>query len=155
MRPTPVNHPSRYSRRPARVLVEAEDGAEAFARLRMLQIAGYDGAWCPGPERRGTRGCPLVNAGHCPMVDDADVVVTSLRLDHDAARLVLEAMDRHHPQLPVVIETTSSSAEEFAPLVGCHRVVAAPTTPADLVSAVAEALSSVAVADLPGPARDE
>jgi len=139
----PANHPSVYTRRQPRVLVEAADGGEAFSRLRLLETAGYQASWCPGPERRPQRRCPLLGGTDCPLIDKADVVVCALGLDHESTREVLQAMHRVYPGKAVVLETTASSADEWAPLVAGHRVVRAPATPAALTAAVAEALAGL------------
>jgi hypothetical protein len=130
------------ARRAPRVLVEAEDRAEAFARLRILQKAGYDVAWCPGPSSSPFRHCPIVRGASCPLVDSADVVVSCLGVEHLATRQVLRSMDSSPSGPPVVMETTEEAASRWNETVGRHRVIAAPTTPFDLVTAVNEALGS-------------
>lgn len=125
-----------------RVLVEAEDEAAALARLRVLETAGYQVAWCQGPESHPFRQCPLVRGGSCPLVESADVVVTCLDMERSSSRQILASMDREHAELPVVIETTADTAEQWAHAVGRHRVVVAPTTSRDLVGAVIHALRS-------------
>lgn len=137
----------------ARVLVEAEDKAAAFARLRILETAGYQVAWCPGPESHLFRQCPLARSRQCPLVDSADVVVTCLEIGRPSTRQILTAMGRAHPELPVVVETTAETAEQWAQVVGRHRVVVAPATSRHLVAAVSEALRSRA-SEPPQPRPD-
>ena len=135
-----ANRPGWSARRAPRVLLEVDDGAEAFARLRVLERAGYHVSWCPGPDGHPTRRCPLVTEGSCPLADDADVVVTALRLHHDSTREVLGALARAKPELPVVVEATAPSAKRWAAAVGDRPVVYAPTSSTELVAAVGEAL---------------
>lgn len=135
-----ANLPGWSSRRPSRVLIEVDDGAEAFARLRVLEAAGYHVSWCPGPDGHRGRRCPLVSEGSCPLVDDADVVVTALGLHHAATRDVLAALARARPELPVVVEAPAPSAERWADAVGDRAVICAPTSSTELVAAVADAL---------------
>ena len=133
-----VDHPSvRASERP-RVLVEASDGAEAFARVRLFERNGYDAAWCPGPPEAIGARCPLVAGEECPLTDWADVVVTSLGIEHPAGREVLEALRRAHPETPVIVETSRSAMVHWPQLIDGHRVLAAPTTAAQLLGAVQE-----------------
>ena len=130
-----------WSTRPApRVLVEVDDGAEAFARVRVLEAAGYHVSWCPGPDGHPARRCPLVHEGTCPLVDAADVVVTALRLHHESTRDVLDALARTKPDLPVVVEAAGPAAERWSAAVGDRTVVCAPTSSTELVAAVGEAL---------------
>ena len=131
-----------------RVLVEAADGAEAFARVQVLEKHGYDAAWCPGPPEAVASRCPLVAGDECPLAGWADLVVTSLGLDHPAGREVLEALRRHHPELPVVVEATQRDAADWAFLVDGHRVLSSPPTAEALIGAVAAELDSLE----PGPA---
>ena len=143
-----MNHPSVYAGRPPRVLLEMRNGGEAFARLRLLQTAGYEVSWCPGPEGHPVRRCPLMNGDVCPLVESADVLVCALGLDQQSGREVLDALHRTRPELPVVVETTASQAERWEPLVAHHRVVNAPTSAKDLVTAVNQAMAALVPADL-------
>ena len=135
-----ANLPGWSARRAPRVLVEVGDGAEAFARLRVLEAAGYHVSWCPGPDGHPARRCPLVTDGSCPLVDAADVVVTALRLHQASTRDVLDAIARARPDLPVVVEATAPSAARWADAVGDRPVICAPTSSTELVAAVGEAL---------------
>jgi hypothetical protein len=135
-----VDHPSLHGRSRPRVLVEAADGGEAFARVRLLERHGYDTAWCPGPpEIIGSR-CPLVAGKDCPLTDWADVVVTSLGVRHPAGRDVLEAIGRVHPGLPVVVEASLNEAADWPQYLVGHEVVREPATTPRLLEAIEEAL---------------
>lgn len=137
------NHPwvAGNERRPT-VLVECGDGGAAFARIQLLQAAGYRVSWCPGPDGHPVHRCPLVNGTECPLVARADVVVSSLGLDHEGARAVLQAADTTHPGLAVVIETSDASADTWKSVVDSHQLVSAPASASDLVTAVTEALAA-------------
>ena len=133
-----VDHPSIRGSDRRRVLIEANDGAEAFARVRLLERNGYDAAWCPGPPDAVGARCPLVAGEECPLTDWADVVVTSLGIEHPAGREVLEALRRAHPRTPVVVETSRSATEQWPHLVEGHHVLTAPTTADHFLGVVAE-----------------
>lgn len=135
-----VDHPVVRSRARPRVLLEVGDGAEAFARVRVLERHGYDVAWCPGPpDALGSR-CPLVSGTSCPLTDWADVVVTSLGVNHPAGREVLEATRRERPGLPVVVEASRDEGEEWSALLQGHRVLRMPVTTEALLDAVGDAV---------------
>jgi CheY-like chemotaxis protein len=128
------------------VLLEVADGAEAFARVRLLERHGYDAAWCPAPpEALGSR-CPLVAGEGCPLTDWADVVVTSLGVDHPGGREVLEAVRRLRPELPVVVEATKHDLANWPQLLDGHRILTRPTTPPALLQAVEGVLGGPAPA---------
>ena len=57
---------------------ESPDGAEAHAVWRVLGRHGCRTMWCTGPE--GGSPCVLVATGRCRLVDEADLVVSSLDL---------------------------------------------------------------------------
>jgi hypothetical protein len=134
------DHPAVHGRVYPRVLVEAADGAEGFARVRLLESHGYDAMWCPGPTPGHSEECPLVTGDGCPLVDEADVVVTSLDLKGSEAREVLSTMARTRPEVPVVVETSRAAAEAWADLLQGHGVVMAPTTTVGLLDAVSTAM---------------
>ena len=67
----------------ARVLIENPDRADLWAHAELLRKAGYDVAMCGGPADEAGQErtvCPLVAQGHCPLVDGADVVVSTTAL---------------------------------------------------------------------------
>ena len=118
------------------MLIEAGDGAEAFARVKLFERHGYDAAWCPGPPQALGSRCPLVAGRGCPLTDWADVVVNSLGIEHPAGREVLESMRRSRPDLPVVLEARRDALDAWPELVKGHRVIEAPTRPAALLDTV-------------------
>lgn len=83
-----------------RVLLEVKDPAEADSYWRFLGRHGYDVSWCPGPTASST--CVLVEDGHCPLVEQADVVLTALKPDDVHARPVLEHLHDQDGMKPVI-----------------------------------------------------
>ncbi|HZU79397.1 MAG TPA: hypothetical protein VE991_05735 [Acidimicrobiales bacterium] len=130
-------HPSVHGRVYPRVLVEAADGADALARVRVLESHGYDAVWCPGPHRSDGRDCPLVRGDGCPLADEVEVVATSLDLEQPGARAVLEAMTREHPELPVVVETTRAQSRKWVDLLTDTQQVHTPVTAESFLRSVA------------------
>jgi DNA-binding NtrC family response regulator len=124
-----------------RVLVEEPDGAEAFALWRLLEDDGYDVSWCQGPEGRPRRQCALVTAGSCELVENADVVVSSLGLSEERCRDVLEAVRRLHPETPLVVEASRPSIERWAPLFEGNWVLHTPVTAQTLRDSVRRVLA--------------
>ena len=85
--PPPLIHLDEWPARAgkARVLIENPDRADLWAHAELLRKAGYDVAMCAGPTDESAEGqeravCPLVAQGHCPLVDEADVVVSTTAL---------------------------------------------------------------------------
>jgi hypothetical protein len=91
---TPADEPR------TRVLLEVKDPAEADSYWRFLGRHGYDVSWCPGPTATST--CVLVEEGHCPLVEQADVVLTALKPDDVHARPVLEQLHDQDCMKPVI-----------------------------------------------------
>src|SRR5690242_3824429 len=93
----------------AKVLIEHPDAAEAGARAEAIKAAGFDVAMCLGPRKRTrvpwlarrraaywedepqpsnhaqTEVCTLLTHGDCPLVADADLVLTSKKLTQATA----------------------------------------------------------------------
>lgn len=89
-----------------RVLVEVADPAEAWSYWRLLGDQGYDMSWCPRPS--ASSSCVLVEEGHCPLIDQADFVVTALKPDDEYARPVLEHLHDQDCMKPIVAVGTPS-----------------------------------------------
>lgn len=134
----PGEWPARTSNRP-RVLVENPDRAQLQGAIAILTEAGYDVATCAGVEA-GTR-CPLVEFGHCNLVGEADVVVTSADLPEGLPLLELHE-SRTWP--PVVVEATPEQQEVLVELLPDAIFVRTPVDSAELVRAVAAARASAA-----------
>lgn len=139
--PPHLDHESGEPDARARVLVEVPDGAEASALWQALGKAGYAVSWCPGPERARGRSCPLVTRGICPLMDEADVVLSALGSPVEPWRAVLEAQVRHHPDTPVVIGASAVDAARLKSLpTGC-RHIRSPLTVGSVLGALEDALT--------------
>jgi hypothetical protein len=125
------------------VLIEEPDVAEAFASWCLLDGHGYAASWCPGPVGPPRGRCPLVESGRCGLVEDADLVVTSLGLHREPCRDVVAAIRAVYPEKPVVIEAPQQLLERWAPLFGgCWTSMRMPVTGRILIEAVDLALAS-------------
>jgi hypothetical protein len=127
--------------RGTRVLIEEPDGAEGFAYWHLLTDNGYSVQWCPGPQNRLGRRCPLVSCGQCELVERADVVVSSLGIDNEPSRKVLEALREVHPETPVIVEASRREFARWAPLFEKNSVLRSPVTAAVLLDSVEDALA--------------
>lgn len=158
--PRPL-HPEEWPERSGRprVLVENPDGADLWAHADVLRDAGYDVATCAGPtgeterlsrfrrrylnwadpqplERRERTVCPLVAEGRCPLVEGADVVISTTRLT-DSREILARLSARTSP--PLVVEGTSSDFERDRDVTGDAIEITLPVLPSQLVDAVERA----------------
>jgi hypothetical protein len=147
------------------VLIENPDGADLWAHAEVLREAGYDVAMCVGPtaetehvpwfrrrhlywadpqptERQKRTLCPLVSEGHCPLVEGADVVVSTTRLT-DSREILGTLSARSSPAL--VVEGTSSDLELDSDVIGDSVEIKLPVFPQQLVEAVERARSTRAI----------
>lgn len=126
-----------------RVLIENPDGAELWAHADVLREAGYDVAMCGGPspktEDHAHTTCPLVTEGRCPLVEGADVVVSTTRLTD--GREILRALSGR--STPLVVEGTSSDLERDRDVIGDALEITLPVMPDQLVRAVEQVRSTV------------
>jgi CheY-like chemotaxis protein len=124
------------------VLIEDPDGAVRSSAARFLQREGFDVAVCAGPEAMEGSSCPEVSDGACPLVEDADLVYTSLRWSRPDGREVLRAHRRCYPETPVVVEICQPQAAQVGELLdGCH-VVHVPCGNAKMLGAIQETLAA-------------
>jgi hypothetical protein len=125
-----------------RVLIENPDGAELWAHADVLREAGYDVAMCGGPspktEDHDHTSCPLVTEGRCPLVDGADVVVSTTRLTD--GREILRALSAR--TTPLVVEGTTADLERDRDVTGDALEIALPVMPSQLVEAVEQVRSA-------------
>lgn len=89
-----------------RVLLEVKDPAEAWSYWRLLGGHGYDVSLCSGPT--ATHACALVVDQHCPLLEEADFVVTALKPDDPYARPVLEHLHDQDCMKPIIAVGTPS-----------------------------------------------
>ena len=117
-----------------RILFESPDGAEAHAVSRVLGRHGCRTMWCTGPE--GASPCVLVATGTCRLVDEADLVVSSLDLGDRRCQDVARALDRRTVETPVVVMTRKDSAEEWRAELPTCQVTSDPLSSKALLDAV-------------------
>jgi len=131
-----------------RVLIENPDGAELWAHADILRDAGYEVAMCAGPtasvpgERQERTLCPLIGEGHCPLVEGADVVVSTTYLA-DGREILTTLSARSSPAL--VVEGTSDDLERNSDVIGDAVRVKFPVLPEQIVEAVERARSTSAI----------
>ncbi len=154
-------HPEEWpepSGRP-RVLIENPDRADLWAHADLLREAGYDVATCGGPtaetltvpwfrrrhlhladspssERRERLLCPLLAEGQCPLVEGADVVVSTTALT-DSREILATLSARRSPAL--VVEGTSAHLARESEAIGDSVAIPLPVLPRQLVEAVERA----------------
>ena len=87
------------------LLIESDDPALAISDFTVFLEAGFNPAFCAGPAP-GTP-CPLLEAGRCELIDEADVVMSRMRHDSDLAG----AVRRSRPDLPVVVVASHPDAD--------------------------------------------
>jgi hypothetical protein len=121
------------------VLLEYRTSATPVVAEDVLRRAGYDVRVCEGPGDT-TGMCRLLEEGHCPLADGADAVYNAFGIDTTEHRNIIRALRRHHPDTPVIVETTRMRADEHLELLdGCVRADVRSTA-ASLVGTVATAL---------------
>ncbi|MGO9207507.1 MAG: hypothetical protein ACLQBX_15215 [Candidatus Limnocylindrales bacterium] len=131
-----------------RVHVEHPDEEAGLAIASGLRFAGYAVAICPGPAGHGR--CPLAGPAGCAPAHDADLVVSSLGYEHEAAREVLRELRAHYPDTPLLVEAPADMDAGMRELLdGCHQLPA-PASTEQIVAAV-QSLSGHAAEE--GPAH--
>jgi hypothetical protein len=124
-----------------RALVENPDSGQLWAYAETLREAGYDVATCTGEHPDGHDRCPLLEAGHCELVEGADVVVSTCSIQGgDKLLAVLAAKG----STPVVFEAPPPDLERYAGLAENVTLVPTPVTEQTLLDAVARAQSAAA-----------
>ncbi|HWJ30809.1 MAG TPA: hypothetical protein VNR59_00595 [Gaiellaceae bacterium] len=134
---TLVAEPWRWAR--PRVLIEHPDETAGLELASALRLEGYAVAVCPGPHER--KQCPLTGSDDCAVARDADIVVSCLGFERDAALDVVRALRLRCPEVPLVLEVPVAAIgppREIAD--GCFAVEA-PATPELVLAAVRDALA--------------
>jgi hypothetical protein len=142
------------------VLIENPDRAELWAHEEILRGAGYEVAACTGPSAASAGGagfqhrsfilegmepaktertlCPLVAGQRCPLVDGADVVISSTSLVD--GREILAAHDAEG-RARLVVEGARQTLERDRDVMGGDAtVIVEPVTEERLLAAVRQAL---------------
>lgn len=129
-----------------RVLVENPDSAQLWAYAEVLREAGYDVATCTGEHPDGDSRCPLIETGHCGLVEGADVVVSTCSIQRgDKLLAVLGSKG----STPIVFEAPQPDFERYSHLADA-TLIATPVTERALLDAVAQAQSEAAQPEAPG-----
>jgi hypothetical protein len=131
-----------------RALVENPDAAQLWAYAEILRKAGYEVATCAGEHPNGTDLCPLIETGHCSLVEGADVVVSTCSVGRGDRLLAVLGLTG---STPVVFEAPKPDFERYAYLAENATLVPMPVTRRALVDAVAAA-SAEATEGVPPPA---
>jgi hypothetical protein len=129
-----------------RVLIENPDRADLWAHADVLREAGYDVAMCGGPTAEGQHGeqgehtlCPLLTEGHCPLVEGADVVVSTTQLTN-SREILATLSSRRTPAL--VVEGTTADLARDSEVIGNSVEITLPVMPSQIVEAVERARSA-------------
>jgi hypothetical protein len=125
-----------------RVLLEEPDDCDNFAYWCVLTEAGFNVDCCSGPRRQPGGRCPLLRSGHCELVDRADVIVSTLGIDDEVSRQVIEAVQRQHTETPMIIEASREQFKRRSNLFHGHRLLPVPVTRRELLDSVHAALAA-------------
>jgi hypothetical protein len=125
-----------------RVLLEEPDDCDNFAYWCFLTEAGFNVDCCSGPSRRPGGRCPLLTSGHCELVERADVIVSKLGIDDEPSRQVIEAVQRQHPQTPMIIEASREQFKRRSNLFHGHWLLPVPVIRRELLDSVHAALAA-------------
>lgn len=108
-------------------LFEGSDGAEAYAVSRVLADIGVDTMWCPGPDGGHGPRCPLVEEGHCDLMEKADFVINNLGSASSRSAAVAQATNSGvSGGKPVVVLTSHQNSETLRAQLARCRVVQGP-----------------------------
>lgn len=102
--------PRRAGQRP-RILIEDDQPALAISDFSLFEQAGFDVAYCSGPDHDLT-GCPLLRGQQCPVLAGADAVLHGL----DPALGIAAAIHRQHPGTPVVVKRRRRADDSVQPI---------------------------------------
>lgn len=108
-----------------RVLIEHPDEEAGLAIASRLRLDGYAVAVCPGPHEQGE--CPLTGPDGCLAAEDADLVVSCLGFEREAAQEVVQALRLRCPQVPLLALAVPATPEEVA--VAAREMLATPAPP--------------------------
>jgi DNA-binding NarL/FixJ family response regulator len=123
------------------VVVESSRFEARADMVRSLEAEGFEVMTCAGPAMMHTGTCPLVETSDCALVADASAVVHDLDLENDDDREVLLTLRARYPDLPVVVEASTRTAQRFASdLEGC--TVVPPYSSERLAAAVREVVAT-------------
>lgn len=122
-----------------RALVENPDGGVLWAYAETLREAGYDVATCTGEHPEGHDRCPLLEIGHCELVEGADIIVSTCSMQRGDKLLAVLSSDG---STPVVFEAPEPDLERYAGSPENVTLVPTPVTEETLLDAVKRAQSA-------------
>lgn len=94
---------------PGLILDVTPEDSDGFER-RLIEGTGHRLLVCHGPE--GEHDCPLLESGHCDLVEQAHGVVFKLDLDREYHRRILDAYRRDLPaDMPVAVAVKPGQEE--------------------------------------------
>jgi hypothetical protein len=109
---------SRAGCRP-RILIEDDQAALAISDFSMFEQAGFDVAFCSGPDS-DLAACPVLHGRLCPLLAGADAVLHGL----DPALGVAAAIGRQSPGVPLIVEQRRRADGSLQPVPeGCLPLV--------------------------------
>ncbi|HEY8645981.1 MAG TPA: hypothetical protein VIL77_08915 [Gaiellaceae bacterium] len=124
-----------------RAVIESPDGGQLWAYAEVLREAGYDVATCKGEHPEGEDRCPLIETGHCKLVEGADVVISTCSV-HRSDELL--AILSSKGSTPVVFEAPAPDFERYANVSENVTLIPTPVTEQALLEAVEQARSQAA-----------
>ena len=91
-----------------RVLIEHPDPLGQQVLADAFRERGYEALTCGGPSAHGATmtQCPVVMGDHCPAVDGADVVVSSLQAGQGVEARVIQGIVADPIGPPLLLEAT-------------------------------------------------
>ena len=124
-----------------RVVVENFDYAERYMELEILRVSGFEVVGCGGPDELFVRGCPLLVGNDCFAITDADLVISSLRLEDPADEQIIRSIRERYPRTPLIVEAPPAVVERFTDVLeGCHTLY--PLTAEGLLAAAIAAVGN-------------
>ncbi len=116
--------------RPSRILIDSPDGQAAFDR-DILARMGHGILACHGPSS-GTI-CPILDSGHCDLVDNAHGVIFQLDLDEENHREILaKYVEELDPGIPLRVKVRPGQETRYADLLEGMEVWADEPSVTDL-----------------------
>jgi len=98
----------------SRILVDSPDGQAVFDR-DILERMGHGILACHGPGS-GTL-CPILDSGHCDLVDNAHGVIFQLDLDEEQHRGILKRyVEELEPGIPLRVKVRPGQDKTYADL---------------------------------------
>lgn len=114
----------------SRILIIDDDQSLADTCAMVLSAGGYRVA----KAKDGSEGISVLQ------VEPADLILTDLQMPYGGIPAIRQ-LRKLHPKIPIIAMSGAPKPLELAGILGAHRTLAKPFTPADLLAAVAETLA--------------